>query len=365
MIGGFTMDNWPESVYIVDEITNLLGAKIVCQGLIGSVFTISNPESIGGNLTVEITESSKSHPTITGAGYEVVNVRAGTHAVIVTQNAEQVASLSITAVSGTTYWTIYNIDTLVFNSDVPGTYNVLIPEGMSEVSVTAVAGGGGGTTGQSGTTTTGGNGGSGGSAGEKIKNSIKNVTPLSTLTITIGTGGRGETVNDSALAGTPTLLTGFVSGDVTLAGGIAGGVSGGAKGINGGSGMLNPTNGGTGSNNGGSINGGTAIVLSNYGYPGGGGGAKGMNAGVTSPTHTSLYLGGSGGSGGYITSSGTRWYGDDGGDGLLGSGGGGGAGASGGDSSTHTGPLTSRKKGGKGGDGYVDIRKRISFVGGI
>ncbi len=206
----------------------------------------------------------------------------------------------------------------VIEFSTPGTYTAQIPEGVKSIYVTACGGGGAGSAAK-GSASCGGGGGSGGAAIQRIFT----VTPLSTINITVGSGGAGTNTvvsSDAFAANGNATVVGTL---VTLAGGRGGGVrSGGASA-------------GEGSGAGGSGKEYNSSSSSTYGSNGlfGKGGAK------------SEYSGGGGGS---IGNGGDgASYGADGGNGTKGGGGGGGY-KSGGSSAVSS-------KGGNGGDGYVKI----------
>lgn len=199
-----------------------------------------------------------------------------------------------------------------------GTYQFRVPKNVHSIKVTACGGGGAGSAAK-GSASCGGGGGSGGAAIQRIFT----VTPLSTINITVGSGGAGTNTvvsSDAFAANGNATVVGTL---VTLAGGRGGGVrSGGASA-------------GEGSGAGGSGKEYNSSSSSTYGSNGlfGKGGAK------------SEYSGGGGGS---IGNGGDgASYGADGGNGTKGGGGGGGY-KSGGSSAVSS-------KGGNGGDGYVKI----------
>ena len=199
-----------------------------------------------------------------------------------------------------------------------GTYQFRVPKNVHSIKVTACGGGGAGSAAK-GSASCGGGGGSGGAAIQRIFT----VTPLSTINITVGSGGAGTNTvvsSDAFAANGNATVVGTL---VTLAGGRGGGVRSGGASV------------GEGSGAGGSGKEYNSSSSSTYGTNGlfGKGGAK------------SEYSGGGGGS---IGNGGDgASYGADGGNGTKGGGGGGGY-KSGGSSAVSS-------KGGNGGDGYVKI----------
>ncbi len=176
--------------------------------------------------------------------------------------------------------------------------NWTVPEGVTTIFVTGVAGGGGG---GGGTTTV--SGGNGGGAGYPVIKDPITVTPNHTLSITIGSGGaNGGTTNTAGTAGGNTVLTDTTtSTQLLLLNGGGGGNAGGngSSTVNasnnfgnlgypyGGNGViLNGTSvGGTGGSSLFGGGGGSAYVFGSgsyqngFGYGAGGGGGCGGNAG--------------------------------------------------------------------------------------
>lgn len=200
----------------------------------------------------------------------------------------------------------------------PGTYVFKVPKNVHSIKVTACGGGGAGSAAKD--YSSGGGGGSGGVAIQRIFT----VKPLSTISITVGSGGAGTNTvvsSDAFAANGNATVVGTL---VTLAGGRGGGVkSGGASAGEGsgagGNGTDYESSTKIGANGSPGLFGKGGVAVS---YAGGGGGSIGN--------------GGDGAS-----------YGADGGNGTKGGGGGGGY-KSGGSSAVSS-------KGGNGGDGYVKI----------
>ncbi|MGL4790925.1 MAG: hypothetical protein ACRCW1_05890 [Anaerotignaceae bacterium] len=207
----------------------------------------------------------------------------------------------------------------------PGTYSFNVPSGVREMYVLMCGGGAGGT---GGFPTQGGNGG----AAAQIFNSWVKVTPLSTLTINVGTGGAGSSPGGGVHnPGTSTTITGTFFSRLLASGGSGQGGGGTGEGY-----LNNIINPGADSQYalGGVVYG---TISANQGDGGGGAACLG-NGGRGSDID--LWI-----AGGQVDISLIR-----GGNGDKGSGGGGGVGG--------TGFL---ENGGKGGDGYVLLLYREDF----
>ena len=200
----------------------------------------------------------------------------------------------------------------------PGTYVFKVPKNVHSIKVTACGGGGAGSAAKDGSS--GGGGGSGGVAIQRIFT----VKPLSTISITVGSGGVGTNTvassNTFAAKGNATVVGTLV----TLAGGCGGGPWSGGESAGegsgaGGNGTDYESSTKIGANGSPGLFGKGGVAVS---YAGGGGGSIG-----------------NGGDG--------AEYRVDGGNGTKGGGGGGGY-KSGGSSAVSS-------KGGNGGDGYVKI----------
>lgn len=203
-----------------------------------------------------------------------------------------------------------------------GTYQFTVPKNVRSIKVTACGGGGAGAAAYY-SASCGGGGGSGGVAIQRIFT----VTPLSTISITVGSGGIGTNTAASSTAIAANGNATVVGTLVTLAGGKGGGVSAGGASAGEGSGA-----GGTGGKY--SSSGSTYSTAGSNGLLGKGGEAGG-------------YAGGGGGSIGNGGNGGNQ-------NGTKG-GGGGGAVKSGGTGATSS-------KAGNGGDGYVKIEWGLAAV---
>ena len=224
----------------------------------------------------------------------------------------------------------------VFEYSKPGTYQLLIPANVNKIKVTACGGGGAGGGDIYHATNPRAGGGGGGAA---IVDQEYTVTPQSTLNITVGAGGKGDTgINNTyAASGTATVIGNLV----TLAGGQGGyqttnqsadtgGAAGGAGGGKGGNAATNNSNTATAGENGISGTGGKVFAPQNGVDRSGGGGGGSI---------------GNGGNGGYNTTSGSTSRGGNGNRG----GGGGGCGCKG-----------YSRDGSNGGNGYVKIELIIT-----
>lgn len=327
--------SWPETKYALnstigtgykESLDQLLGAKIVCRGYVGTQFILTRTDGYYPAKTFAITENSKTN---NGVPFETVPVPVGIYNLKVTYQGISTDVTVNASALGATYVPTYNLTVVLAEYTSPGTYTFTKPTGLLSdmVSITACGGGAGGNNGGNSSGGEGGSGGSGGGSGSSITKKLYSIANITSLRITVGTGG------GAAQPGTATTIGSLV----TLAGGaVGGGYSGGSggqatsgnkyyaqDGRNGGG-----TNGGKGGNPGDSGN--------NYWCSGGGGGGQGGD---------SVGSGGNGGNGGSGGGSGSY-----GGHGRLGGGGGGGGGSGGRSSGT----------GGNGGDGYVKIEMILS-----
>lgn len=263
------------------------------------------------------------------AGVCTVAVKTGISAATGTQvtpaaDAGYVGLYAVTVAQGQTTVTAANISVLagapflvaaagyaggrkqVFTSS--GTFTV--PGGVSQLYVSAVAGGGGagGGAGSAGATSSvGGGGGGGGGAGQSAQRQLLSVTPGQVISVSIGAGGGGGgggaasgTAGGTGGAGSNTVI-----GTITLAGG-GGGAAGGPL-------TSNVVGGGGAGGGGGS------------GYPGGSDGTDGNYTGNGGASGSSPF--GGGGKSGRAASTGPGSNGSNGGGGGgYGAGGGGGGG---------------------------------------
>jgi hypothetical protein len=258
------------------------------------------------------------------------------------------------------------------------------PAGVTQVEVLVVAGGGGGGYGTSGRT-------GGGGAGGVVYNSAYSVTPGSSYTVTIGSGGTGSTTNaqlasvsngSNSVFGTLTALGGGggANGSIDTSANVVG-ASGGSGGGGGGSATISNTySGGSasqpGSGSGGYGNaGGNGIHL--YGtWAGGGAGGGAGSVGYSANNISGTFSAPAGGTGLPFTITGNAEFYAGGGGGSFysgtsygpgGAGGGGvgnstGAGFPGATNTGGGGGAGGNGAGGSGGSGVVIIRYRVPTV---
>ena len=196
----------------------------------------------------------------------------------------------------------------------------IVPAGVTELWISAVAGGGGGGSGSGGDSSFFGGGGGSGGAGESIVKRKFTVVPGSVIDISIGAGGIGS-IASTATGSAPTAGGDTVIGDLIR-------LHGGQPGVNAGNGQNTAPGGGYG-----------------QGFPTGSYGGDGnlsVGSGNGAPGASSPF-GGGGGAGRAGTDQGT--------DGTAGSGYGSGGGSGGGKYGTA--PITAR--GGNGGNGAPGI----------
>jgi len=209
-------------------------------------------------------------------------------------------------------------NTVVFASS--GSWTV--PQGVTKILVSGCAGGGGGGGGGASNSTSGGAGsGGGGGAGQFVIKQAISVTPGSTITITIGSGGsggsggapNGGSGGNGGNGGNTTLVT----GSTTLlslsagAGGGGGGSAGGAAGLGYPSGSFGPD---------GAAFAGTGGMGASSPFGGGGGsgrGAGGGSAGLDGAGGGGYGSGGGGGGCAYGTTTGTGGAGGAGAPGII------------------------------------------------
>lgn len=231
---------------------------------------------------------------------------------------------------GTGAWELLPWTSATHSGRITATANgsLIVPDGVTQMAISAVAGGGGGGGGGgpvSGTNV--GSGGGGGGAGQAIQDVIYTVTPLSTISWTIGSAG-AKGIGVSGANGTAggnggnTVITGIPSGTVTLTAGSGGGGGlSGATPIAGAIGGAGFPRGGVGSDA--IANGSPCCGAFGGSTPFGGGGSNGRGSGSGAPgaanngSDADGYGGGGGSGGGYYTGASTQ-KGGDGGNGTPG-----------------------------------------------
>jgi hypothetical protein len=198
------------------------------------------------------------------------------------------------------------------------TGSLIIPAGVTQILLSAAAGGAGGGSGGSGSGGVGGGGGGGG-AGQSLVRVPFAVTPGSTINWTVGALGGGGAASASGsgnagAAGGSTIVSGLTAGTQSLAGG-GGGLGG-----------------GNGSSTGPGGSGGSGSPAGSYGIDAGiavAGGTSSWGGGAAGGMGASSPFGGGGGAGRGATSNGVAGF-PAGGNGAGGGGGGGPYGGAGG-----------------------------------
>ncbi len=344
------MSIWPETKYVLnstigtgykESLDQLLGAKIVCRGHIGTKFTLTRADGYYIEKTVEITESSKliADSIYDDLRAEIVPVPCGTYSIKIEANGFEATASVNAATVGQHYTFSYENVEEVARLTASGTFTV--PEGVRFLFVSAIGGGGGG----GGATASAAGGGGGGGIGVKLKKI--EVEGLDEIPVTIGSGGTGGATSQAAGNGAATIIGNFF----TLSGGTAGGRgvggtsagaggSGGAVGGFGGYGSRYYTDGKYGYYypNAGASGGKNSTFNTN----GGSGGTEGENGTST--------CGGGGGGAGMSTGGTGGSKGSNGGSGSQGSGGGGASG------------YSSSIRGGGGGNGIAIFYKGVKVV---
>ena len=323
-----------------ESLDQLLGAKIVCRGYVGTQFILTRTDGYYPAKTFAITENSKAK---NGVPFEIVPVPVGIYNLKVTYEGISTDVTVNASALGATYVPAYNLTVVLAEYTSPGTYTFTKPSDLlsNTVYITACGGGAGGKEG--GPTDSGGGGGTGGAGGgaaasiSKKEYSFENITSLN---ITVGAGGRGGYYSNyklnSAVAGGSTIIGNLI----TLAGGaVGGGFSGGAGGPYTAGKKSSARAGGKGGGTNGGSGGSIGVDSTEYWHSGSGGGGQGSDS-----------LLGTGGSGGKGADGGSFASGNPGGNGGRGAGGGGGGGGS----------IAGGNAAGDGGNGYVKIEMILS-----
>lgn len=316
---------FPEADYVVDEVNNniknslnstlstgyfnsldiLISAKLMCRGVAGTTFTITNYDYLTKPIVVTITDSSVLIDAQTNLRMEIVPVPLGSYCVkIELQDMTTTKNIEATD-AGRPYYIAYTLSALLKRFTDNGAFTV--PDiGNAHLLLTAAGAGGGGGSGGWGRSdykeyNSGGGGGGGGAAVSLL---YVNKSVGTKLNITVGAGGTGGVYSTSGFwynsgfdgeAGGATI----VEGVITLPGGKAGGGSdrsaGGTGGAPGGSGGGSGGAGGPYQGNG---NAGHAGILGTGGKAGGVAGGGGGSIGNGGDGKAGVGVNGGGGSGG-------------------------------------------------------------------
>lgn len=318
-----------------ESLDQLLGAKIVCRGYIGTQFILTRTDGYYPAKTFEITEDS---PVTNGVPFEIVPVPVGIYSLNVTYEGISTDVTVNASALGVTYVPAYDLTVVLAEYTEPGTFTFTKPPDLlsDTVYITACGGGAGGNAGTArGSGGDGGTGGTGGGAASSISKKEYSFENITSLSITVGAHGTNGYYYSGSLRSATAGGSTIIGNLITLSGGkVGGGYAGGKGGQYTAGKQANAQAGSAGGGTNGGSGGSTGVDSTEYWYSGSGGGGQGIGC---------LGAGGRGGRG---ANGGSSTAAGPGGSGSRGAGGGGGGGGGG--------------AGGSGGDGYVKIEMILS-----
>ena len=271
-------------------LDDLLAAKVVCKGPLGTSFEITNKDGVYPKFTITLEASDEDSGKFKK---KFVNIRPGSYSVKIT-NLGTSTTIDLDDVKlGEVRKLAYTLAVELAKLTSPITKEVQVPSGLKEVTVTAIAAGGTGGKGGNGdyNKSNGGAGGGGGGAGQSVVNKTYSVTPGQKISITVGAVSQATVIGSlvtlqPGVAGTNGNKTSIGKG------GAIGGTDGGAN---------NGRHGGQGGNGGPGIDENGKPVAAAKG--GAGGGAGSSSAPEPGANGTGYGSGGAGGGGGVSSNS--------------------------------------------------------------
>lgn len=176
-------------------LDDLLAAKVVCKGLLGTSFEITNKDGVYPKFTITLEASDEDSGEFKK---KFVNIRPGSYSVKIT-NLSTSTTIDLDDVKlGEVRKLAYTLSVELAKLTSPITKEVQVPVGFKEVTVTAIAAGGAGGKGGDGSYNkgNGGAGGGGGGAGQSIVNKTYSVTSGQTISITVGAVGQATVIGN-------------------------------------------------------------------------------------------------------------------------------------------------------------------------
>lgn len=188
---GFLPDD--KRIAVMAISVTLSGDTILAGSTGQATATVTPDNATNKKVTWSINNTDKAQINET-TGTITVNANATAGTIVVTATANDGSG-----VQGTSSFTIKEkfVETKSFSS--AGSDNFVVPEGISQVKLTAIAGGGGGAS---------GNMGGGGSSGMGVLNQIIDVTPGQTIPVVVGQGGAVGQDGGSTSIGSTIVLAG-------------------------------------------------------------------------------------------------------------------------------------------------------------
>lgn len=166
-------------------LDDLLAAKVVCKGPLGTSFEITNKDGVYPKFTITLEASDEDSGEFKK---KFVNIRPGSYSVKIT-NLSTSTTIDLDDVKlGEVRKLAYTLSVELAKLTSPITKEVQVPSGFKEVTVTAIAAGGTGGKGGDGNynKSNGGAGGGGGGAGQSVVNKTYSATPGQKISITVG-----------------------------------------------------------------------------------------------------------------------------------------------------------------------------------
>ena len=219
-------------------LDDLLAAKVVCKGPLGTSFEITNKDGVYPKFTITLEASDEDSGEFKK---KFVNIRPGSYSVKIT-NLSTSTTIDLDDVKpGEVRKLAYALSVELAKLTSPITKEVQVPSGFKEVTVTAIAAGGTGGKGGNGDydRSNGGAGGGGGGAGQSVVNKTYSVTSGQKISITVGAVSQATVIGSlvtlqPGVAGTDGYKTSKGKGGAI--GGTDGGANNGRHGGQGGDG---------------------------------------------------------------------------------------------------------------------------------
>lgn len=266
-------------------LDDLLSAKVVCKGIADMTFEFTNKDGIYPKFVVTLDSESED---IGGMKVKLISVRPGSYSVKIGSSSYSVTVDIDDIKAGDLKSINYTLDIVLFKKITPGSEDFIVPDGINNILVSAIAGGANGGENSDRAVDPPYGGAGGGGAGEKIIKRSYSVTPGQTISITVGAVKQATKIGSLV-----TLQPGVVGDGTKSSSGANGGTVGGKEGAN-----ASGDNGGKGGNGGPGLDENGEEVTT--GALGGAGGIYGAsdNTKYGQPGKSATSYGGGGGGGG-------------------------------------------------------------------
>lgn len=200
-------------------LDDLLAAKVVCKGVEGMTFEFTNKDGVYPKFTITLEASDEDFG---GRKGKIISIKPGSYSIKVTSSSASVTVDLDNIKAGDLKTLNYVLDINIASYLTPNTYSFTVPDNLTEIYVTAIAGGANGGANIDKTTYDELGGAGGGGAGEKIIKQKYTVSSGQQIQVKVGNVKQATVIGNLV-----TLQPGVDGGStVTTSGGKGGTIDG-------------------------------------------------------------------------------------------------------------------------------------------